>query len=94
MTRIRTHVPAASRWLVVAAVLVAVLPAGGAGASPSKHDVQQATAKVQRLLGDIKDARGQLANLQRDLAAKTALVNARRADNPPSGMRHDEMLKG
>jgi sugar phosphate isomerase/epimerase len=26
--------------------------------------------------------------------AKTALANARRADNPPSGMRHDEMLKG
>ncbi len=26
--------------------------------------------------------------------AKTALDNARRADNPPSGMRHDEMLKG
>jgi sugar phosphate isomerase/epimerase len=25
--------------------------------------------------------------------AKTALANARRADNPPSGMRHDEMLK-
>ena len=75
MTRIRTHVPAASRWLVVAAVLVAVLPAGGAGASPSKHDVQQATAKVQRLLGDIKDARGQLAGLQQDLAAKNAQVN-------------------
>jgi sugar phosphate isomerase/epimerase len=26
--------------------------------------------------------------------AKSALANARRADNPPSGMRHDEMLKG
>jgi sugar phosphate isomerase/epimerase len=26
--------------------------------------------------------------------AKTALSMARRADNPPSGMRHDEMLKG
>jgi sugar phosphate isomerase/epimerase len=26
--------------------------------------------------------------------ARTALANARRADNPPSGMRHDEMLKG
>ena len=26
--------------------------------------------------------------------AKTALANCRRADNPPSGMRHDEMLKG
>jgi sugar phosphate isomerase/epimerase len=26
--------------------------------------------------------------------AKTALANARRADVPPSGMRHDEMLKG
>jgi len=26
--------------------------------------------------------------------AKTALANARRTDNPPSGMRHDEMLKG
>lgn len=26
--------------------------------------------------------------------AKTALVNCRRADVPPSGMRHDEMLKG
>ena len=26
--------------------------------------------------------------------AKTALANAHRADNPPSGMRHDEMLKG
>jgi sugar phosphate isomerase/epimerase len=26
--------------------------------------------------------------------AKTALANARRADNPPSGMRHDAMLKG
>jgi sugar phosphate isomerase/epimerase len=25
--------------------------------------------------------------------AKTALANCRRADNPPSGMRHDEMLK-
>ncbi len=25
--------------------------------------------------------------------AKTALANVRRADNPPSGMRHDEMLK-
>jgi sugar phosphate isomerase/epimerase len=25
--------------------------------------------------------------------ARTALANARRADNPPSGMRHDEMLK-
>jgi sugar phosphate isomerase/epimerase len=25
--------------------------------------------------------------------AKTALLNVRRADNPPSGMRHDEMLK-
>jgi sugar phosphate isomerase/epimerase len=25
--------------------------------------------------------------------AKTALDNCRRADNPPSGMRHDEMLK-
>ena len=56
-------------------MLVAVLPAGGAGASPSKHDVQQATAKVQRLLGDIKDARGQLAGLQQDLAAKNAQVN-------------------
>jgi sugar phosphate isomerase/epimerase len=26
--------------------------------------------------------------------AKTALANCRKADNPPSGMRHDEMLKG
>jgi sugar phosphate isomerase/epimerase len=26
--------------------------------------------------------------------AKTALANCHRADNPPSGMRHDEMLKG
>lgn len=26
--------------------------------------------------------------------AKTALANCRRADNPPSGMKHDEMLKG
>jgi sugar phosphate isomerase/epimerase len=26
--------------------------------------------------------------------ARTALANARQADNPPSGMRHDEMLKG
>src|SRR5262245_40245376 len=26
--------------------------------------------------------------------AKSALANARRADNPPSGMKHDEMLKG
>ena len=26
--------------------------------------------------------------------ARTALANVRRADNPPSGMRHDEMLKG
>jgi sugar phosphate isomerase/epimerase len=26
--------------------------------------------------------------------AKAALANARRADLPPSGMRHDEMLKG
>jgi sugar phosphate isomerase/epimerase len=26
--------------------------------------------------------------------ARTALAMARRADNPPSGMRHDEMLKG
>jgi sugar phosphate isomerase/epimerase len=26
--------------------------------------------------------------------AKAALANCRRADNPPSGMRHDEMLKG
>ena len=26
--------------------------------------------------------------------AKTALANCRRADVPPSGMRHDEMLKG
>jgi len=26
--------------------------------------------------------------------AKAALGNCRRADNPPSGMRHDEMLKG
>jgi sugar phosphate isomerase/epimerase len=26
--------------------------------------------------------------------ARTALACARRADNPPSGMRHDEMLKG
>ena len=25
--------------------------------------------------------------------AKAALANARRADLPPSGMRHDEMLK-
>lgn len=25
--------------------------------------------------------------------ARTALANARKADNPPSGMRHDEMLK-
>jgi hypothetical protein len=25
--------------------------------------------------------------------AKTALANVRRADNPPSEMRHDEMLK-
>jgi sugar phosphate isomerase/epimerase len=25
--------------------------------------------------------------------AKAALANCRRADNPPSGMRHDEMLK-
>jgi hypothetical protein len=25
--------------------------------------------------------------------AKNALANARRADQPPSGMRHDEMLK-
>ena len=25
--------------------------------------------------------------------AKTALANCRKADNPPSGMRHDEMLK-
>src|SRR5262249_37805911 len=25
--------------------------------------------------------------------AKTALANVRKADNPPSGMRHDEMLK-
>jgi sugar phosphate isomerase/epimerase len=26
--------------------------------------------------------------------AKAALANCRRADNPPSGMKHDEMLKG
>jgi sugar phosphate isomerase/epimerase len=26
--------------------------------------------------------------------AKSALANCRKADNPPSGMRHDEMLKG
>lgn len=26
--------------------------------------------------------------------ARSALANCRRADNPPSGMRHDEMLKG
>ena len=26
--------------------------------------------------------------------SKTALANCRKADNPPSGMRHDEMLKG
>ena len=32
------------------------------------------------------------ALLQR-AGAKTALAFARRADNPPSGMRHDEMLK-
>jgi hypothetical protein len=25
--------------------------------------------------------------------AKAALANVRKADNPPSGMRHDEMLK-
>ena len=26
--------------------------------------------------------------------AKAALANCRRADLPPSGMKHDEMLKG
>jgi sugar phosphate isomerase/epimerase len=30
---------------------------------------------------------------EKHAGAKTALANVRKADNPPSGMRHDEMLK-
>ena len=39
---------------------------------------------------------GDSAGIGRDdvfAGAKSALANCRRADNPPSGMRHDEMLK-
>jgi murein DD-endopeptidase MepM/ murein hydrolase activator NlpD len=75
MTRSRSRFPIASRLVAVAASVVLVTTlAAGAGAV-SRSDVESANAKVQKLLGDIQDAKTQLVALQGEVAAKTAIVS-------------------
>lgn len=72
MTRSLTRFPIASRCLAVALALAVVAMLGGGAGAVTKQDVQNADAKVQRILGDVKDAQTQLGQLQQDLVARSA----------------------
>jgi hypothetical protein len=71
-----------------------VLPLPGAGTARDANSLEEIFIELNRVGFDgAVSIEWEDNDAEQHAGAKTALANARRADNPPSGMRHDEMLK-